>query len=169
MVEKHRCTFNLAKVGFEPLPASTAAPSYSLVHCEIAKARDMHCRRISEYQFQPRYRSRTIPGTTCGGKPQCGGSNKYPLPMFRTNMENNVYPCTLQLHYRYIKVGFEGSKLHGHVSMMCNEENSSVWSETSRLSQVVTNGIKNKALIHFTSNRNRTKTSIYPIENTHLQ
>ena len=49
--------------------------------------------------------------------PRQGGSNEYPQFMFLSkNKKNNVYPCKPQFYY--IKVGFKGSELYKHVSVM---------------------------------------------------
>ena len=49
--------------------------------------------------------------------PRRGVSNEYPHSMFLSrNKKNDVYPCKPQFYY--IKVGFKGSKLYGHVFVM---------------------------------------------------
>ena len=39
-------------------------------------------------------------------------------PRLEQKWENNIYPCKPQFYY--IKVGLRGSKLYGHVFVMCN-------------------------------------------------
>ena len=42
----------------------------------------------------------------------------HPKSMFHSKNRNNVYPCKPNFSIMYIKVGSEGSALHGHGSMM---------------------------------------------------